>query len=211
MNSKGNKKSYGRVNLCPNSVTLLVLSLQSSSSLLLIISAMMSQGASRKPWMPKLTLESYLNLEHMDVISPHLLRKILMIHGFKSCKVPKADLIDAVRSIELMGADHSTLQSDVVSSNAFLSLNDVIRDLSLLHWQECCITSIETINSETDFGSEVGEESSPKLLKPDCNTASSSKKIKHEVHTAQPTVQQDDPQAQTATLLDDPVDQNQPK
>ncbi|KAI3712900.1 hypothetical protein L1987_71469 [Smallanthus sonchifolius] len=157
----------------------------------------MSQGASGKPWMPKLTLESYLNLEHMDVISPHLLRK--------------ADLIDAVRSMELMGVHHSTLQSDVVSSNAFLSLNDVIRDLSLVHWQECCITSIETINSVTDFSSEVGEESSPEHLKPDCNTASSSKKIKHEVHTAQLTVQQNNQQAETATPLDDPVDQNQHK
>ncbi|KAK9075674.1 hypothetical protein SSX86_004002 [Deinandra increscens subsp. villosa] len=72
--------------------------------------AMASQGASGKPLQPKLTLENYLNLEHMDVISALTLRKV--------------DLIDAVRSIELMDAHHSTLQSDV-SSNAFLSLNDI--------------------------------------------------------------------------------------
>ncbi|KAF5762322.1 hypothetical protein HanXRQr2_Chr16g0775381 [Helianthus annuus] len=125
---------------------------------------MTSHGASGKPWKPKVTLESYLNLEHMDAISPHMLRKILTIHGFKSFNVPKDDLLDAVRSIELMDAHHSTLQSDV-SSNAFLSLNDVIRDLSLLHWQECCITNIETINSVTDFG----EEPLPKRLKTNCN------------------------------------------
>ncbi|KAI7754443.1 hypothetical protein M8C21_004706 [Ambrosia artemisiifolia] len=110
----------------------------------------MSQGASGKQWQQKLTLENYLNLEHMDTISLHILRK--------------DDILDAVRSIELMDAHRSTLQSDDVSSNAFLSLNDVIRDLSLLQWQECCITHIETINSVTDFG----EEPSPKPLKRDC-------------------------------------------
>ncbi|XP_076919696.1 uncharacterized protein LOC143580602 [Bidens hawaiensis] len=125
----------------------------------------MPQGASGRPLMGKLTLENYLNLEHMDTISPPILRKILMIHGIKSCNVPKGDLLGAVRSIKLMDAHRSTLQADV-SSNVFLSVNDVIRDISLLHWQECCITDIETINSVTDFG----EESPPKRFKPDCST-----------------------------------------
>lgn len=84
----------------------------------------------------------------------------------------QGDLLDAVRSIDLMDACHSTVQSDV-SSNAFLGLNDVIRDLSVLHWKECCISSIEAINSMTDFSSGV-DESSPKHLKRNCNTASSS-------------------------------------
>ncbi|KAD3640763.1 hypothetical protein E3N88_29986 [Mikania micrantha] len=136
---------------------------------------MASQGASEIPWRPKLTLENYINLEHMDTISLHVLRKILMMHGFKSFNVPKDDLIDAVRSINLMDAHYSTLQSNI-SSNAFLSLKDVIRDISLLHWHECCISSIETINSVID---EAGE-SSPTRLNPDCNAASSSKKIKHD-------------------------------
>ncbi|KAI7754453.1 hypothetical protein M8C21_004716 [Ambrosia artemisiifolia] len=135
---------------------------------------MTSHGASGKPYMPKVALENYLNFQHMDVISPHILRKILTIHGFKSFKVPKAELLDAVRSIKLTDPLHSTLQSDV-SSNAFLSLNDVIRDLSLLHWQECCITHVETINSVTGLGTEL----SPKHLISDCNTASSSKKIRY--------------------------------
>ncbi|PWA76575.1 hypothetical protein CTI12_AA233450 [Artemisia annua] len=95
------------------------------------------------------------------------------MHGFKSVKVPKNDLMGAVRSIDLMDAHHTTLQSDV-SSNAFLSLNDVIRDLSVLHWQKCCITVVETINSVTDFSSVVDEASS-KCSKSECNTASSSR------------------------------------
>ncbi|KAK1439140.1 hypothetical protein QVD17_04955 [Tagetes erecta] len=150
-----------------------------SFSSLFVISAMASQGALGKPLLPKLTLEDYLNLEHMDVISIDMLRKVLMMHGFKSLKIPKNDLKDAVRSIELMKAHHSTLQSDV-SSNAFLCLDDVIKDLSLLQWHECCITSIETINPATDIGSDAGEESSRKRLKSNGNMASSSEKIGHE-------------------------------
>ncbi|PWA77037.1 hypothetical protein CTI12_AA079620 [Artemisia annua] len=131
------------------------------------------QGASGTPWVPKLSLENYLHLEKLDVISSSILRKIIMMHGFKSVKVPKNDLMGAVRSINLMDAHHSTLQCDV-SSNAFLSLNDVIRDLSVLHWQECCITAVETINCVTDFSSVVDEASS-KCSKSECNTASSSR------------------------------------
>ncbi|GJY34928.1 hypothetical protein Tco_0419397 [Tanacetum coccineum] len=68
----------------------------------------------------------------------------------------------------MMDAHHSTLQCDV-SSNAFLSLNDVIRDLSVLHWQECFIMCVETIDSVTDFSSVVDEASS-KCSKSECNT-----------------------------------------
>ncbi|GJY42570.1 hypothetical protein Tco_0429840 [Tanacetum coccineum] len=74
----------------------------------------------------------------------------------------------------MMDAHHSTLQCDV-SSNAFLSLNDVIRDLSVLHWQECFIMCVETIDSVTDFSSVVDEASS-KCSKSECNTTFSSRK-----------------------------------
>ncbi|CAH1433475.1 unnamed protein product [Lactuca virosa] len=114
---------------------------------------MESQGAAGKPWTPKLTLECYLNLNNLDSISSTTLRKIITMHGFNSIKVPKNDLMDAVGSIELMDAHHSTLENDFVSSDAYLSLNDVIEDLSDIHWQECCITSIQTINSTIDFSS----------------------------------------------------------
>ncbi|KAL4572769.1 hypothetical protein LXL04_019552 [Taraxacum kok-saghyz] len=117
---------------------------------------MESQGAAGKPWAPKLTLETYLNLNNLDTISSTILRKIITMHGFNSIKVPKKELMDAVRSIKLMDAHHSTLENDFVSSDAFVSLNDVIQDLSEIHWQECCITSIQTIGlSSNDFMDDV--------------------------------------------------------
>lgn len=38
--------------------------------------AMELQGAPGKPLIPKLTFENYLNLEHLDVIAPAILRKV---------------------------------------------------------------------------------------------------------------------------------------
>ncbi|PWA22619.1 hypothetical protein CTI12_AA629220 [Artemisia annua] len=152
------------------------------------------QGASGTLWVLKLSLENYFHLEKLDVISSSILRKIIIYDAWiqerqsskgniKECMIKgvcqmgrtgqRNDLVEAVRSIDLMDAHHTTLQSDV-SSNAFLSLNDVIRDLSVLHWQECCITAVETINSVTDFSSVVDEASS-KCSKSECNTASSSR------------------------------------
>ncbi|KAJ9550303.1 hypothetical protein OSB04_014348 [Centaurea solstitialis] len=116
---------------------------------------MKPEGAAEKPWIPKLTLENYLLLEHLDVVSPPILQKIIRMHGFNSNKVPKNELMDVVRSINLMDGQRSTLKSDGISSRAFLSLKDVVNDISELHWQECCITSLETINSVIEFSSGV--------------------------------------------------------
>ncbi|KAI3735993.1 hypothetical protein L6452_15522 [Arctium lappa] len=141
---------------------------------------MESEGAVAKPCIPKLTLENYLLLEHLDVISPSILQTIIRMHGFNCTKVPKNDLMDAVRSINLMDAQRSTLQSDGISSHAFLSLKDVMKDLSVLHWQECCITSLQTVNSVIDFSSGV-DTSSPQPLKLNGNLGSGSKGIEDEV------------------------------
>ncbi|XP_024989677.1 uncharacterized protein LOC112524189 [Cynara cardunculus var. scolymus] len=138
-----------------------------------------SGGAAAKPWTPKLTLENYLLLEHLDVIAPSILQKIIRMHGFNSSKVPKIDLMDAVRSINLMDAQHSTLQNDGVSSHAFLSLKDVINDLSGLRWQECCITSLQTINSVIGFSTGV-DTSIPQPLRSNGNLASGWKDIEDE-------------------------------
>nr|XP_043608493.1 uncharacterized protein LOC122580281 [Erigeron canadensis] len=143
------------------------------------------QQAVRTPWIPKLTLENYINLEHMDVISSAMLRKIIMMHGYNSNKVLKHDLLDAVRSINLMDVHHSTLQSDV-SSNAFLNLSDVIKDLSSLRWHECCITSIQTVNSENHFSSVVND-LSPISFKRNSNTACSLKDDSEAHKTQSPT------------------------
>ncbi|KAJ8527805.1 hypothetical protein K7X08_015256 [Anisodus acutangulus] len=51
---------------------------------------------------------------------------------------------DAVNMMELMDLRHSTLQEEI-SSDAFISLDEAIKDLTHLDWQECCASSLQTI------------------------------------------------------------------
>lgn len=100
---------------------------------------------------PKLTMEQYLDFIHshkqLDLTFHHL-NQIIDMHGFNKIRgLQKSLLIELVKSLELMDPCRSTLQDDGVSSDTFLSLDDVINDLNELKWQECCVTSLQTLNS----------------------------------------------------------------
>ncbi|CAN4075461.1 unnamed protein product [Withania somnifera] len=43
-----------------------------------------------------------------------------------------------------MDLRRSTLQEEI-SSEVFVSLDEIINDLTHLNWQECCVTSLQTI------------------------------------------------------------------
>lgn len=55
--------------------------------------------------------------------------------------------MEAVKSIDLTEPSRSTRNEENVSSNAFMTLEEAISDLKQLNWQECCVTSIQTVNS----------------------------------------------------------------
>ncbi|XP_060211424.1 uncharacterized protein LOC132638628 isoform X3 [Lycium barbarum] len=94
-----------------------------------------------------ISLENYLDFIdsnkrlHLTVGN---LNDIISIHGFKKHKGQKNVLVDTVRSMDLMDLRRSTLQEEI-SSEAFVSLNEAIKDLTHLNWQECCVTSLQTI------------------------------------------------------------------
>ncbi|KAA8524258.1 hypothetical protein F0562_010681 [Nyssa sinensis] len=46
-----------------------------------------------------------------------------------------------------MDPSRSTLEDNNVSSCAFINPEDAIKDLAHLHWQECHVTLIQTLNS----------------------------------------------------------------
>lgn len=46
--------------------------------------------------------------------------------------------------MELIDLRRSTLQEEI-SSEAFVTLDEAIKDLTNLNWQECCVTSLQTI------------------------------------------------------------------
>ncbi|GFS39687.1 hypothetical protein Acr_00g0064440 [Actinidia rufa] len=78
----------------------------------------------------------------------NLLNQVITMHGFKKIRnTPKKILIDAVNSMDLMDPSRSTLNDENVSSHAFVTLEEVVKDLEYLNWKECCVTSIQTLNS----------------------------------------------------------------
>ncbi|KAK4374036.1 hypothetical protein RND71_004713 [Anisodus tanguticus] len=81
----------------------------------------------------KITLENYLDFidsnKQLDLTVHNLNEKVL---------------VDAVNTIELMDLRRSTLQEEI-SSEAFVSLDEVIKDLTHINWQECCASSLQTI------------------------------------------------------------------
>ncbi|XP_049347134.1 uncharacterized protein LOC125811652 [Solanum verrucosum] len=95
----------------------------------------------------KMTLEKYVDFidsnKQFDLTIPNL-NEIISIHGFKKSKRQKKVLADAVNTIELMDLQRSTLQEEI-SSEAFVTLDEAIKDLTHLNWQECCVTSLQTI------------------------------------------------------------------
>ncbi|CAN4097040.1 unnamed protein product [Withania somnifera] len=94
-----------------------------------------------------LILEKYLDFVnsnkqlHLTVANLH---QIISMHGFKKIKGQKKVLADAVNTIELMDLQRSTLQEEI-SSEACVSLDETVNDLTHLNWQECCVTSLQTI------------------------------------------------------------------
>lgn len=55
--------------------------------------------------------------------------------------------MEIVKTMEVMDPSRSTLEDDAVSSNALLTMDDLVKDLNELKWQECCVTSLQTINA----------------------------------------------------------------
>ncbi|XP_022740564.1 uncharacterized protein LOC111292435 [Durio zibethinus] len=96
--------------------------------------------------------------DYIDFLSSHrqlpltvnFLNQIISIHGFKKLiKVPKKAVRDAVETLDLMDPSRSTLKSSI-SSSAWLTEEEIIGDLCRLEWQECCVTSIQALNSSTE-------------------------------------------------------------
>ncbi|XP_062153749.1 uncharacterized protein LOC133861936 [Alnus glutinosa] len=98
----------------------------------------------------KMSLDDYMDfLLSQEQLHPtvNFLNQIIRMHGFtKVVKKPKKSLADAVKILDLVKPSRSTLNDDI-SSLAFVALEDVIADLKDLNWQECCVTSIQTLNS----------------------------------------------------------------
>ncbi|KAF3444026.1 hypothetical protein FNV43_RR13716 [Rhamnella rubrinervis] len=114
----------------------------------------------------KLSLEDYITFfiqsdSHFS-LTVNQLNQIISMHGYKKIhKTPKKFLSDAVDKLRLMDPSRSTVEYNFISPIAFTSLEDVILDLKDLNWQECCVTSIETLSSSSNKGHVVCDEPPP--------------------------------------------------
>ncbi|CAN1240543.1 hypothetical protein LINGRAPRIM_LOCUS2774 [Linum grandiflorum] len=66
-------------------------------------------------------------------------------------------LTEALEDLDLMDLCRSTIQersSEISSSSALITLEELVDDLNKLDWQECCITSVEALYSQKEvYGS----------------------------------------------------------
>ncbi|EOA36456.1 hypothetical protein CARUB_v10011022mg [Capsella rubella] len=105
----------------------------------------------------KMSLEEYVDFfspeNPVDFTISHL-NQIIHMHGFRKLhKAHKKIVGEAVDSLNLIDPFRSTLkQTGAVSSSpssSSLTLDEVITDIEALKWQECCLTSLQIINSES--------------------------------------------------------------
>lgn len=52
--------------------------------------------------------------------------------------------------MEFLDLGRSTLQEEISSEEAFVSVDEAIKDLTQLNWQECCVASLQTICFSAD-------------------------------------------------------------
>ncbi|KAF3574639.1 hypothetical protein F2Q69_00063743 [Brassica cretica] len=101
----------------------------------------------------KMTLEEYVDYfssgKSIDFTCSYL-NQILHLHGFRKLHhSTKKTVGEAVDAVELLDLSRSTLnQTTLSSSSASLTLDQVISDIEALKWQECCITSLQIVNSD---------------------------------------------------------------
>ncbi|KFK42953.1 hypothetical protein AALP_AA1G060600 [Arabis alpina] len=100
-----------------------------------------------------MSLEEYIDFfvtgKSTNFTIPYL-NQILHFHGFRKLhKSHKKIVGEAVNALDLLDLSRSTLkQSGSSSSSASLTLEEVITDIEALKWQECCLTSLQIINSD---------------------------------------------------------------
>ncbi|XWS44562.1 hypothetical protein CRYUN_Cryun15aG0057000 [Craigia yunnanensis] len=101
----------------------------------------------------KISLEHYIDFlsSHKQLpLTVNFLNQIISFHGLKKViKGPKKALRDAVETLDLMDLSRSTLKSSI-SLTAWLTEEEIIEDLNRLEWKECCVTSIQALNSSLE-------------------------------------------------------------
>ncbi|KAJ6681423.1 hypothetical protein OIU74_019827 [Salix koriyanagi] len=109
----------------------------------------------------KISLEDYLRFfqSHKQLgLTTHFLKQIIRMHGCNSSSnVSKKVLIDVVDKIDLENLSRSTVkEKNEISPCALMNMEDIVADMKLLDWQECCVTSIQSLKAKSDLQGVAG-------------------------------------------------------
>ncbi|KFK40860.1 hypothetical protein AALP_AA2G050900 [Arabis alpina] len=103
----------------------------------------------------KMSLEEYVEFfvsKNFIAFTISYLNQILHMHGYRKLhKSQKKVVGEAVDALDLLDLSRSTLKQTGISSSsasASLTLDEVVVDIEALKWQECCLTSLQIINSD---------------------------------------------------------------
>ncbi|KAJ6412408.1 hypothetical protein OIU84_005456 [Salix udensis] len=109
----------------------------------------------------KISLEDYLRFfqshKQLGLTTPFL-RQIIRMHGCKSSSNgSKKECIDVVDKIDLENLSRSTVkEKNEISPCALMNMEDIVADLKMLDWQECCVTSIQSLKAKSDLQGVAG-------------------------------------------------------
>ncbi|XP_068664169.1 uncharacterized protein [Aristolochia californica] len=108
----------------------------------------------------KLSLENYDDFTQIPGRRPEFslskLQEIITMHGFiKLHGHKKLEILEACCSIDLMHSRRSTLKDDV-SSDAFLSIEEVKQDLANLGWQKCEVQTLQIVRLAAEKNVKAG-------------------------------------------------------
>ncbi|KAJ6306734.1 hypothetical protein OIU78_021947 [Salix suchowensis] len=107
----------------------------------------------------KISLEDYLLFfqSHKQLgRTTHFLRQIIRMHG-SSSNGSKKVLIDVVDKIDLENLSRSTVkEKNEISPCALMNMEDIVADMKMLDWQECCVTSIQSLKAKSDLQGVAG-------------------------------------------------------
>ena len=61
-------------------------------------------------------------------------------------------MIDVVGKIDLENLSRSTVkEKNEISPCALMNMEDIVADMKMLDWQECCVTSIQSLKAKSDL------------------------------------------------------------
>ncbi|MCL7021740.1 hypothetical protein MKW94_025145 [Papaver nudicaule] len=126
-----------------------------------------------------LSLENYVDFfqnPQQHFLNKKHLNQVMSMHGFLKLEVPRADIVEELKTLTLESPFRSTLKENITSSSAaLLDPEEINKDLATLRWNEWSIDSIQIHRSGRE-ALPPGEERQYSIKFVESEKSSSSKK-----------------------------------